>query len=144
MSWFNYIGLIIIAIIMIPNVVFAMTNKDGFENEYKNKSVETLEQIGRFACFILMIFNIPYTYFGFWFAYGKLVYIIINSALVVAYVTGWVVFWHKDGMAKSVLLSVLPSLVFLFSGVTLSNIPLIAFSLVFAPCHILISVKNAK
>ena len=67
MSWFNYIGLIIIAVIMIPNVVFAMTNKDGFENKYKNKSVETLEQIGRFACFILMIFNIPYTYFGFWF-----------------------------------------------------------------------------
>ena len=95
MSRFNYIGLIIIAVIMIPNVVFAMTNKDGFENEYKNKSVETLEQIGRFACFILMIFNIPYTYFGFWFAYGKLVYIIINSALVVAYVTGWVVFWNK-------------------------------------------------
>ena len=140
MSWFNYIGLIIIAVIMIPNVVFAMTNKDGFEN----KSVETLEQIGRFACFILMIFNIPYTYFGFWFEYGKLTYVIVNSALVVAYVTGWVVFWNKDGMAKSVLLSVLPSLVFLFSGVTLSNIPLIAFSLVFAPCHILISVKNAK
>ncbi len=38
---------------MIPNVVFAITNKDGFENEYKNKPVETLEQIGRFACFIL-------------------------------------------------------------------------------------------
>ena len=138
MSWFNYIGLIIIAVIMIPNVVFAMTNKDGFENKYKNKSVETLEQIGRFACFILMIFNIPYTYFGFWFEYGKLTYVIVNSALVAGYIIGWVVFWHKDGMAKSVLLSVL------LSGVTLSNIPLIAFSLVFAPCHILISVKNAK
>lgn len=144
MSWFNYIGLIIIAVIMIPNVVFAMTNKDGFENKYKNKSVETLEQIGRFACFILMIFNIPYTYFGFWFEYGKLTYVIVNSALVATYVIGWVVFWHKDGMAKSVLLSVLPSLAFLFSGVTLSDIPLIAFSLVFAPCHITISVKNAK
>lgn len=35
MSWFNYIGLIVIAVITIPNVVFAMTNKDGFENKYK-------------------------------------------------------------------------------------------------------------
>lgn len=121
-----------------------MTNKDGFENKYKNKPVETLEQIGRFACFILMIFNIPYTYFGFWFEYGKLIYVIANSALVATYVIGWVVFWHKDGMAKSVLLSVLPSLAFLFSGITLSDIPLIVFSLVFAPCHITISVKNAK
>lgn len=38
--------------------------KDGFENKYQNKLVETLEQIGRFTCFGTMIINIPHTIFG--------------------------------------------------------------------------------
>ena len=32
---------------MIPNIIFAMKHKDGFVNKYKNKAVETLEQVGR-------------------------------------------------------------------------------------------------
>ena len=56
MSWFNYIGLIIIAVIMIPNVVFAMTNKDGFENEYKNlifiKKRKFINKIIKNSCII--------------------------------------------------------------------------------------------
>lgn len=49
---------------MIPNIVFAMKCKDGFENKWENKAVEIIEQIGRFGCFTFMIFNIPNTYFG--------------------------------------------------------------------------------
>lgn len=64
MVWLNYYGLIIIAIIMIPNIVFAIKNKDGFQNYRNNKSIEILEQIGRYGCFIFMIVNIPKTYFG--------------------------------------------------------------------------------
>ena len=66
MGWFNYIGLIVICLILIPNIVFAVKNKDGFENVYHNKVAETFEQIGRFGSFSLMIFNIPYTCFGYW------------------------------------------------------------------------------
>lgn len=55
MEWFNYIGLIFIAAIMLPNVIFAFTNKEGFKNYYNNKIIEALEQIGRFGCFIFMI-----------------------------------------------------------------------------------------
>ena len=82
MSWFNYYGLIFIAIIMIPNIIFAICQKDGFANKYKNKTVEILEQTGRYACIVLMIFNIPYTYFNFWFEYALTVYLIVNSFCV--------------------------------------------------------------
>lgn len=34
-----------------PNIVFSITCKDGFVNNYQNKLVEILEQIGRFGCF---------------------------------------------------------------------------------------------
>ncbi|MDE6411242.1 MAG: hypothetical protein K2L02_01730 [Clostridia bacterium] len=143
MSWFNYYGLAIIVIIMIPNIVFAFKHKDGFNNTYKNKVVEVLEQIGRYACFVFMIFNIPYTYFDFWFDYALIVYLSVNGALLLAYLIFWIVFWKSNGKAKALALSLTPSLIFLFSGVVLLNIPLIVFALLFSVNHILLSYKNA-
>lgn len=95
MGIFNYIGLTIIILIMIPNIVFALTNKDGFNNHYNNKIVEILEQIGRYGCFIFMMVNVPYTYFNFWFNNAKLVYIIVNFILVFLYLLFWIVFLEK-------------------------------------------------
>ena len=64
MEWFNVFGLIFIVVIMIPNIVFAIKCKDGFDNKGNNKYVEVMEQVGRFGCFGLMIINIPGTWFG--------------------------------------------------------------------------------
>lgn len=49
MSWFNYIGLIFVIIMMIPNIILGFTKKDEFINNYQNKTVETFEQIGRYG-----------------------------------------------------------------------------------------------
>ena len=143
MSWFNYIGLIIIAVITIPNVVFAMTNKDGFENKYKNKSVETLEQIGRFACFILMIFNIPYTYFGWWFNGAFTVYIVALFGFTAVYCAIWAFFFKKNCLFRALALSIIPSAIFIFCGITILSVPLIIAAVLFAPSHIYISYINA-
>ena len=51
MEWFNLFGLIFIVVIMIPNIVFAIKNKGAFENKWKNKAAEIIEQIGRIGCF---------------------------------------------------------------------------------------------
>ena len=144
MDIFNYIGLIIIILIMIPNIVFALTNKDGFNNLYKNKIVEILEQMGRYGCFIFMMVNVPYTYFNFWFNNAKLVYIIVNFTLVFLYLLFWIVFWKKSTLIKSLALSIIPSIIFIFSGIMLLNILLIFFAIIFAPTHILISYKNTN
>ena len=45
-KWFNFYGLIFMILILLPNIVFAATHKDGFENLYRNKFVEVAEQIG--------------------------------------------------------------------------------------------------
>ena len=142
MSWFNYYGLIFIVLIMLPNIVYSIKNKNSITNNYTNKIAEIFEQIGRYACMAFMIFNIPYTWFGFYFDYANIVYIVVNSALVTAYCIIWIILWNKDGMLKSLLLSILPSLVFIFSGVITASIPLIIFAIIFAVTHILISVKN--
>ncbi|MGN1103952.1 MAG: hypothetical protein ACI4QI_03665 [Candidatus Coproplasma sp.] len=143
MGWFNYYGLIIIVLIMVPNIAFAFCHKDGFENKYSNKLCEAFEQIGRYACFALMIFNIPYTYLGYYFPYAEVVYLAVNGALVLSYLLIWVIMWKKDNLLRAVLLSAIPSTIFVFSGIVVASIPLIVFSIIFAVTHILISVKNA-
>ena len=142
MGWFNYYGLAIIAIIMIPNIIFAVKCKDKFANLYINATVEVLEQIGRYGCMILMVFNIPHTYFNFWFDNALTVYLAVNGCLCVAYLVCWIVFWRKNGIARALTLSILPSLVFIFSGVMILSIPLIVVAVIFTVNHILLSCKN--
>ena len=144
MGWFNYFGLAIMAIIMIPNIVYAVKHKSGGENAYCNKAAVILEQIGRYGCFAFMIFNIPYTYFNFWFDHALTVYLAVNGALCLAYLLVWVICWNKQGKLKALALSILPTAIFSFSGIMLASIPLIVFAIVFGACHILISYKNAN
>ncbi|MDE6968022.1 MAG: hypothetical protein K2P12_05110, partial [Clostridia bacterium] len=79
MSWFNYYGLVVMAIIMIPNIIYAICHKGEEVSKFQNKIVLILEQIGRYGCFVFMIFNIPYTYFNFWFNHPLIVYLSVNG-----------------------------------------------------------------
>ncbi len=143
MSWFNYYGLAIVVIIMIPNIVFALLHRVGFENVCKNRAVIFMEQIGRYACLAFMVFNIPYTCFGFWFDYALIAYLSVNGALLVAYLIFWIVCRNQSGRLRALALSVLPTLIFLFSGVVLLNIPLLASAVLFGINHIFLSYRNA-
>ena len=143
MNWFNYYGLIFVAVILIPNVIFAIKCKDGFENKWKNKVVETAEQIGRFGSFIFMIFNIPKTYFGFWFDGGFIAYIVVESVLAAAYCAIWAICFKKPSVFRALSLSITPSVMFLFGGIVTGSIILSVFAAIFSPCHILLSYKNA-
>ena len=42
MEWFNVFGLLFIAVVMIPNIIFAIKCKDGFLNKWENKYVEVI------------------------------------------------------------------------------------------------------
>ena len=144
MEWFNPFGLVFIIIIMIPNVVIAIRCKDGFANNYRNKTVELVEQIGRYGCFSFMIFNVPGTWFGWASNEAFALYLILDALLVALYCILWIVCWKKNGMVKALALSVIPSVVFLFSGVMSRSILLTGAALLFAPAHIFISYQNAK
>ncbi len=143
MGWFNYYGLIFIAVIMVPNIFYALKNRQLSGTGFTNKAQETVEQIGRCGCMALMIFNIPYTYFGFWFEGAIAVYISVNAVLCLVYCILWVIFFNREGKVKALSLSVIPTLVFVFSGCMLADIPLIVFAVVFGVCHIYISYKNS-
>lgn len=142
MSWFNYYGLIAVAIIMLPNIISAVVDKSTFENKYNSKAMLILEQVGRYGCMMFMIFNIPYTYFNFWFTHALIVYLIINGVLLVLYILGWIIFRKGRNTVKMLWLSIIPTTLFLFSGVMLLSVPLIILAVIFGIGHITVSYMN--
>jgi len=144
MGWFNWYGLIIIAVIFIPNILCAVLDKNAFVNKFSNKFLTVTEQIGRYGCMAFMVFNIPYTYFNFWFSCAIYVYFAVNGFLLVFYCLGWIIFRKSRSIIKALWLSVTPSLIFVFSGIMLASVPLLVCAVIFSVAHILISVKNAE
>lgn len=144
MEWLNVFGLVMVAVIMIPNILFAMKCKDGFVNKWNNKSVETVEQIGRFGCFGFMIINIPGTWFGWWSDEAFAIYLVVDAVLVTLYCVIWAACFRKSSVFRALALSIIPSVLFLFSGIMSRSILLTIAAVLFAPSHILISYQNAK
>jgi len=144
MEWFNIFGLVFIIVIMIPNIVFSIKCKEDFENKWSNKIIELLEQIGRFGCFGFMIINVPGTWFGWWSNETFAIYLLVDLLLIVLYCAIWVICWKKNNVFRALALSIIPSVVFIFSGVMSRSILLVLAAMIFAPSHIMISYKNVK
>lgn len=143
MDWFNYYGLAIIILIMIPNVIYAMRHKIIEAGAYTNKIVTVGEQIGRYGSMIFMVFNIPYTYLGFWFHHALIVYLSVNGGLCIAYLIFWIIYRNKNGKTRALSLSVTPSCIFIFCGIVTASIPLLICAVLFTVSHVTISYKNA-
>ena len=144
MGWFNVFGLIFIVVIMIPNVVFAIKRKDGFDNKWDNKFVEFIEHAGRFGCIGFMLINIPGTCYGWWSDEAFALYLIVDGILVMLYCAIWIICFKKNSVFRALALSVIPSALFLFSGIISRSVLLTVASVLFAPSHIAISYRNAK
>ncbi|MBE6349008.1 MAG: hypothetical protein E7064_08755 [Spirochaetaceae bacterium] len=144
---FNPWGFLFLSIIMIPNIIFAIKNKEAFENSIQKKwfkILEIFEQIGRYGCFFCMMFDISGTYFGFSSNFSFRIYLIINGILIFSYCLIWITHFRKNNLFRGISLSVIPSIIFLFSGIISKSILLIIFAIIFAPCHIAISILNTK
>ena len=144
MEWINFYGIIFIAVIMIPNIIYAIKCREGFVNRWNNKVVEIIEQIGRFGCIGFMIIKVPGVCFGWLFDGALIVYFAINIVLSIIYCVIWIICFRKDSVFRALSLSIIPSLIFISSAVLSGSIVLLVTSALFSPAHILISYKNAK
>ena len=91
-----------------------------------------------------MIFNIPYTFFDFWFDYTLVVYLTVNGALLALYLLGWILYRKGRGRTKMLWLSITPTVIFMFSGIMVLSIPLVLCSIIFGIGHITVSYKNIE
>lgn len=143
MEWFNLYGLIFIIIIMIPKIIFAIKYKNRFKNNQINILAKITEQIGRFGCIAFMIINIPGITYGCPTQRLFSLYIVINSMLIAIYCAIWVICFQSNSTFKALALSIIPSVIFIFSGIITRSIPLIIASIIFVPSHIYISYHNS-
>lgn len=140
-DWLNVFGLILVILLLIPNIVYAIKVKDQ-KNLCTNKFMNILEQIGRYACMFLMVFNIGIAEFGFGSMEAFLIYVIGNVLLLLSYWVIWILYFHKQSFGRQITLAILPTCLFLLSAITMQHYLLILFGLVFGVGHVYVTYKN--
>lgn len=141
MNWLNISGLIFVVLLLIPNIIYAIKVKNQ-KNKCSNKFLNVIEQIGRYGCMFLMVFNIGIAEFGFRSVGIFLVYVFGNTLLIIFYWIIWMLYFHKRTYWKQILLAVIPVCLFLLSGITMLHYLLIVFGIIFGIGHIYVTVKN--
>ena len=141
MNWLNISGLIFVVLLLIPNIIHAIKVKNQ-KNKCSNKFLNVMEQIGRYGCMFLMVFNIGIAEFGFRSVGIFLVYIFGNTLFIIFYWIIWMLYFYKRTYWKQILLAVIPACLFLLSGITMLHYLLIVFGIIFGIGHIYVTVKN--
>ena len=142
-GWINVFGAVIVILMMIPNVIYAIRNKDE-KNLCTNRFMNTIEQIGRYACILLMWMPLLVRKFGFSSVYGLFLYLIGNGCLLTAYFVIFACYMKRKTAKRALLLAVLPACIFLLSGLLLRHFLLMGAALLFAVGHIYVTQKNAE
>ena len=143
MGWLNWFGLIIIVLMMIPNILYALRHR-GAENRCMSRLVNLVEQIGRYGCMFLMVFNVGVAELGYASVAAFLVYLIGNVVLLLTYFACWIIYAKKQSLFIALLLAILPTLLFLLSGLTMRHWLLAGFAVLFGAAHIYITAVNAR
>ena len=142
-GWINGVAAGIVVLMLIPNIVYAIKNRDE-KNLCTNRVMNGIEQVGRYACIVLMWLPLLVRKFGFHSVLEMLLYLLGNCALLIAY---WIVFFlhmRKRSTASALTLAILPSCIFLMSGVLLRHPLLMGFAALFAVGHIWVTLYNAR
>lgn len=142
-GWINLFGGIIVLLMLIPNIVYALKNREE-RNLCTNRVMNVVEQAGRYGCIVWMWLPLLVWKFGFRSASEMLLYFLGNGVLLVAY---WLVFaryMRKKTAKRALVLAVLPACIFLLSGLLLRHWLLVGFGLLFAVGHIYVTTINAK
>lgn len=142
-GWINLFGAVIVILMLIPNIVYAVKNKSE-QNLCTNLFMNVIEQLGRYACIVLMWFPLLVWRFGFESKLDMILYLAGNGIFLAVY---WIVFarYLKEKNAKrALILAILPSCIFLMSGLLLRHWLLTGFAVLFAVGHIYVTEKNAQ
>lgn len=142
-GWLNWFGLIIVVLMLLPNFLYAMRHK-GAENQCTNRLINLAEQVGRYGCMFLMVFHIGLAETGFASITAFLVYFVGNGVLLFAYFAFWIVYAKKSSLFSALMLAILPTLLFLLSGLTTRNYLLAGLAVLFGAAHIYITILNAQ
>ena len=141
-GWINVFGAAIVVLMLIPNIVYAIKNK-GEKNLCTNRFMNVIEQIGRYACIVLMWLPLFVWKFGFASVLEMMLYMACNGMLLAAYWIAFAVYMNRKTARLALVLAILPTCIFLLSGILLHHWLLVCFAILFAAGHIYVTYKNA-
>ena len=129
----------IVVLLLIPNIIYALRHKGGGISS-SNRTINLLEQIGRFGCMIFMV--VPLGVRGGEFGFYSWEELIIWAAgimlLLLAYYVCWAFYAWRPGRWLALALAVIPCGIFLLSGVLLRHWVLAVFAGIFTGTHLYI------
>ena len=148
-GWINLFGAGIVVLIMIPNIIYAARQKqDETQIEVPHGLVphglSACEQVGRYGCIILMWLPLLVWKFGFGSVEEFLIYLIGNGALLLCYFLSWMLYSRKKTLSVAMALAIIPTAIFLLSGLLLRHWLLVAFAILFGFAHCTITYMTHK
>ncbi|MBQ9121963.1 MAG: hypothetical protein IJY10_00550 [Lachnospiraceae bacterium] len=168
----NFFNLMFLIGIMIPNILFAINVKDikpvkqslqmpdgdkepgtaSMEMESERKKiprwktfgfwVNMAEQVGRYACMVLMIVPLGVLEFGFGNVENFMIYTVGNSGMLIAYWVVWFFFFKERTFKKAMALALLPTFIFLLTALTLEHSWLLWTALLFGVAHVCVTYRD--
>lgn len=141
---FNFypVNMALLFILLAPSVFYQAEKekKNGGKVEKKeiNRTLLVLEKTGRWGVMVFFAVKFETT------RHDGLLSYLIPSVFLFLYLLVWLILWKKPSLTRSLLLSLLPSLMFLSSALIDSNYILLLFTLLFAPSHTAVSIKEEK
>ena len=142
-GWINVFGAVTVLLLLLPNIVYAVKYK-GEKNLCKNRLMNVSEQVGRYACIVLMWLPLFVWKFGFGSEIAMVVYLAGNALLPAAYWIVFVLYFKKRTAPRALALAVLPACIFFISGITLRHWLLVGFAVLFGVAHIYVTVRNTR
>lgn len=139
----NLAGGIIVALMLVPNVLYALRTPRT-ENKCTNKAMNLLEQAGRYGSMALMVFPLGVWKFGFSSVAAMLAYLFGNGALLLSYWACWIFHFRRPEKKLALILAVLPTGIFLLSGLTLRHWLLVLAAVMFGTGHVFVTLENNK
>lgn len=142
-GWINLFGALLVVVMLIPNIVFAVKHTEQ-ENQCKSLIINLIEQVGRYACMLLMWFPLLVWEFCFSNVFEMLCYIIISLTLIFSYLIVWVFYFKNQSLSLALALAIIPTALFFICGLLLKHWLLVIFAILFGVGHIYITYKNNK
>lgn len=142
-GWINGWGATIVIIMLIPNIIFTIRNPH-LENKCENVIMNTIEQVGRYTSMALMIVPVLAWKFGFKSVLEMIFYVVVTSVLLLLYLVVWFFYLKSQSKNKAIILALLPTMIFVISGILLRHWLLMIAGILFGIGHIYVTLQNSK
>lgn len=140
-NWINFFNVLIVVLMLIPNIIFAIRNMDRKPVKV-NKALSIIEQIGRYACIVLMIFPLFKKEFGFNPLELMFLYLVCNVLLLLLYFIFWGLFFKSETKSNAIALAIIPTAIFFLTGVSVKHWALMIAAVIFGIAHVLLTIKT--